>query len=166
MFGGFDGNFFNDVNILGLKKENNTVAIPKSTVSEDYFSLVNNAEGSDISFKLNDPSRTCFYGHRALILFRLLQRELSVDVNENMPLQTMVASNQVPEFIKRVSQVQLSLNTKIQLFLNEVTCPKSFLFLLEFFYCDRFISHLTYNELNKVMDLAQILKIHKTQEIF
>lgn len=42
MFGGFDGNFFNDVNILNLKKENNTVAIPKSTVSEDYFSLVNN----------------------------------------------------------------------------------------------------------------------------
>jgi N-acetylneuraminic acid mutarotase len=108
MFGGFDGNFFNDVNILSLKKENNTVAIPKSTVSEDYFSLVNNPEGSDISFKLNDPSRTSIYGHRALILFRLLQREISVDLNENMPLQTMVASNKVPDFIKKVSQVQIS----------------------------------------------------------
>ena len=42
MFGGFDGNFFNDENILSLKKENNNVAIPKSTVSEDYFYLVNN----------------------------------------------------------------------------------------------------------------------------
>ena len=166
MFGGFDGNFFNDVNILNLKKEQNTVAIPKSTVSEDYFSLVNNSEGSDISFKLNDPSRTCIYSHRALILFRLLQREISVDVNENMPLQTVVASNQVPEFIKRVSQVQMSQNTKIQLFLNEVTCAKTFLYLLEFLYCDRFISHLTFNELTKVMDLAQTLKIHKTQEIF
>ena len=72
MFGGFDGNFFNDVNILSLKKETNSVTIPKSTVTEDYFSLINNSEGSDISFKLNDPSRTSIYGHRALILFRLL----------------------------------------------------------------------------------------------
>ena len=95
-----------------------------------------------------------------------MQREISVDLNENMPLQTMVASNQVPDFIKRVSQVQMSQNTKIQLFLSEVTCAKTFLYLLEYLYCDRFISQLTYCELAKVMDLAQTFKIHKTQEIF
>ncbi len=72
MFGGFDGNFFNDMSILNLKKENNAIMIPRSTVNEDYFTLVNNQEGSDINFRLNDPSRTLIFGHRALILFRLL----------------------------------------------------------------------------------------------
>jgi hypothetical protein len=41
-------------------------------VAEDYFSLVNNPEGSDICFLLNDQQRTKVYGHRALILFRLI----------------------------------------------------------------------------------------------
>jgi len=43
MFGGFDGGFYNDLNILDLSSlKNTTILVPKSTVNEDYFSLVNN----------------------------------------------------------------------------------------------------------------------------
>lgn len=42
MFGGFDGSFFNDINILDLEQgEKGVINIPKSTISEDYYSLVN-----------------------------------------------------------------------------------------------------------------------------
>jgi N-acetylneuraminic acid mutarotase len=42
MFGGFDGTFYNDINILNLRKDDpSTVTIPKSTLAQDYFNLVN-----------------------------------------------------------------------------------------------------------------------------
>ena len=73
MFGGFDGGFYNDLNILDLStSKNQSITVQKSTVTEDYFSLVNNPDGSDICFLLNDQHRTKVYGHRALILFRLI----------------------------------------------------------------------------------------------
>ena len=73
MFGGFDGSFYNDLNILDLTSEdNNSITVPKSTVCEDYHSLVNNPDGSDICFILNDQLRSKVYAHRALILFRLI----------------------------------------------------------------------------------------------
>ena len=72
----------------------------------------------------------------------------------------------MPDFIKKVSQVQCAQNTKIQLFLNEVTCSKTFCYLLEYLYCDRFVSQLTFNELLKVKDLTQALKLFNTREIF
>lgn len=55
MFGGFDGSFYNDLNILDLQNTDRAaIQIRKSTISNDYQSLVNSAEGSDIVFQLND----------------------------------------------------------------------------------------------------------------
>jgi hypothetical protein len=90
MFGGFDGNFFDDLNILDLQTQGKSqLTVPKSTICEDYFSLVNNPESADIIFELNDAGKSKVYAHRALVLFRLIQRELNLDPNENMPLETV-----------------------------------------------------------------------------
>ena len=73
MFGGFDGNFFDDLHILDMQtKDKSSISVPRSTLAEDYLTLVNSAESADIIFELNDSNKTQIYGHRALILFRLM----------------------------------------------------------------------------------------------
>jgi hypothetical protein len=73
MFGGFDGGFYNDLNILDLESTKSSIIdVPKSTICQDYLSLVNNQDGADIIFLLNDSQRSKIYSHRALILFRLI----------------------------------------------------------------------------------------------
>jgi hypothetical protein len=59
MFGGFDGNFFNDMQVLDFQKPlKQLINILPSTIDSDYFSLVNNSESSDITFILDNPLRT------------------------------------------------------------------------------------------------------------
>jgi hypothetical protein len=53
MFGGFDGSFFNDMHLLDLHKSSKqTITIQPSQIELDYFSLVNNSQGADIIFRL------------------------------------------------------------------------------------------------------------------
>ena len=47
-----------------------------------------------------------------------------------------------------------------------MTCPRSFCYLLEYLYCDHFLSPLTFNELARVKDLTHSLKLYKTQDLF
>lgn len=45
MFGGFDGDFYNDLNVLHLNKHlKDTIQVSKSTLCEDYASLVHRKE--------------------------------------------------------------------------------------------------------------------------
>ena len=137
----------------------------KSTVTEDYFSLVNNPDGSDVCFLLNDQHRTKVYGHRALILFRLIQRELYVDANENMSLGTILSQSSTPDFIRRVSSVVASPTTQVSLHLGDVHCASAFLSLLEFLYCDRFMKPLSCLEIKKVAEICGTLKLTKTYQL-
>lgn len=51
MFGGFDGNFYNDMHILHLADiENKEIVIEPSTLSEDYCSMIGSEEDYDIIF--------------------------------------------------------------------------------------------------------------------
>lgn len=68
------------------------------------MSLVNKEEDSDILFKLNDPRKSKVFGHRALILSRLISREMSIDANENVSLQQILNCHSTPDFIRKVSQ--------------------------------------------------------------
>ena len=73
MFGGFDGSFYNDLNIMDLttaKKQ--VIHIQPSTIYQDYRSLVNQQENADIVFILDNDRRSNIYAHKALILFRLI----------------------------------------------------------------------------------------------
>jgi len=51
MFGGFDGNFYNDMHILDLHQSSKqTISIMPTSIDKDYFSLVNSPDNADIIF--------------------------------------------------------------------------------------------------------------------
>jgi len=76
MFGGFDGTFYNDLNLLDFTRPSKQVlSIEPSTIDFDYRSLVNSEEASDIKFILDHPSKPLVHGHKPLILFRAFARE-------------------------------------------------------------------------------------------
>lgn len=55
MFGGFDGNFYNDLNILHTNKTfKETIKVSDSTLHRDLSNVVNAPELSDIEFVLNN----------------------------------------------------------------------------------------------------------------
>jgi hypothetical protein len=57
MFGGFDGNFYNDLNILHTNKlAKERILVSKSTLHLDLASTVNESELSDIEFILGTES--------------------------------------------------------------------------------------------------------------
>jgi hypothetical protein len=58
LFGGFDGNFFNDLQILDFQSgKKQVVKIQQTTINHDYKSLINQEENSDLTFILDNPSR-------------------------------------------------------------------------------------------------------------
>lgn len=107
MFGGFDGSFFNDVNILDIQSSNRSaIKVPQSEICKDYLSLVNNPDGADVVFIINDAAKSIVFAHRALILFRLLSRELNIDDKENMPLLTILAQSTQSDFLRKLVTTQ------------------------------------------------------------
>lgn len=53
MFGGFDGEFYNDLHILHMKKdEKSKVSVRHSELDESFAKLVNEPELADIIFEL------------------------------------------------------------------------------------------------------------------
>lgn len=54
MFGGFDGNFYNDLHILHTNKPiKESVKVSQSTLHQDLASVVNMPELSDVEFVLS-----------------------------------------------------------------------------------------------------------------
>lgn len=56
MFGGFDGEFFNDINIMdmSMNSQSNKSIINESTKDKDFLGLVNKFEEHDIIFKIEN----------------------------------------------------------------------------------------------------------------
>ena len=55
MFGGFDGEFFNDLNVMDLHRNSRGIEntnIDPSTINSDYLSLLGNPNEHDFAFKL------------------------------------------------------------------------------------------------------------------
>jgi hypothetical protein len=77
MFGGFDGNFYNDLNILDFSRPNKQIInIQPSTIDMEYLSLVNSQDTGDIIFVLDNATKSQVYSHKSLLLFRAIEREL------------------------------------------------------------------------------------------
>lgn len=91
-------------------------------------------------------------------MFRLLQREMNIDANENMPIQAILAQSTTPEFIRTVCNA----TGPNHINLPSVTCAEAFLHLLEYFYCDRFVSKMTWNDFRLVVEICSSLKLAKT----
>lgn len=78
MFGGFDGDFYNDMHILNVMKNSNcSIKVSESTIESDYLKMLDNPECSDIEFLLNTkPYKAKVYMNKSLMLFRTVEREL------------------------------------------------------------------------------------------
>lgn len=79
MFGGFDGEFFNDLNVMDIGK------IPTPKEHEIEFSkLVNSPKNHDIIFRLHGESENSqmvyqdVYGIRSLLLYRSVHKEVPI----------------------------------------------------------------------------------------
>ena len=81
-----------------------------------------------------------------------------------MSLETILAQASTPDFIRRVSTDITSANTKVSYHLGDVHCAQAFLSLLEFLYCDRFMTPLSCSEMKKVADTCCALKLTKTYQ--
>jgi N-acetylneuraminic acid mutarotase len=78
MFGGFDGEFFNDLNVLNLQPNFKKSVISESTKDQDFNRLVNSYEASDFKFVIesNSPNKnSTIYGNRGLVLYNLCTKE-------------------------------------------------------------------------------------------
>jgi len=53
-------------------------------------------------FQLDNPQKSLVYAHKSLLLFRSIEREITVDLNEEMTIRTMMKMKQIPEFFRLV----------------------------------------------------------------
>jgi len=85
MFGGFDGEFYNDLHILNMHGDDKSykgvknIPVGPSTKERDYLSLLNNQESYDIVFRLSDGSQSIdVFANKALVLFRSIEIEVPI----------------------------------------------------------------------------------------
>jgi len=78
MFGGFDGEFYSDLNVLNLQPNFKKSLICDSSKDLDYGRLINNFDASDFKFKIEgiEPSKSAIvYATKALVLYNLCTKE-------------------------------------------------------------------------------------------
>ena len=94
MFGGFDGEFFNDINTMDLSANSllNKSAIQESTKDRDFSRIVNCFEDHDIVFNIKGTSgfhSQRVYANKALVLYRAIEKEVEIH-HKNMSPQITV----------------------------------------------------------------------------
>ena len=110
MFGGFDGEFYDDLNVMDLHYNSRGIEntyISPSTINADYMSLLNNPNEYDFVFELEyqtgsefaPESQICsgesarteqIYACKSMMLYRLIEKELPSqnrlkNINSNHP---------------------------------------------------------------------------------
>ena len=125
IFGGFDGAFFNSFSIVNTEPFGFDQV--QNTFYKDIASLVNNSDFSDVKFLIGEDL-TPIYANKSLLLYRW-------------------AGDYVEEFSLFFSNIFYS-DSDIK---YKLVKPESFLHLLEFLYCGRFVSYLTVNQVNEVL---------------
>ena len=155
LFGGFDGSFYNDLQILDFQSaKKQVIRIQPTSISQDYKSLVNSEENSDLCFVLDSSkSREVVLGHKPLVLFRLLHREFQTDPAEEAKVADLVKGPAASEFVKKVYNAKPGEEVAV----TGVHCKSSFLRFLEFLYCDRFVDPITTAQVRSVGDICKAL---------
>jgi hypothetical protein len=113
MFGGFDGDFFDDLTVLNLVNDvvSNTAILP-SSFDRDFLSLLDSPSDYDIVFRVHDVfGFQDVKASKALVLYRAVEKERSVksivaSKNINAQLQQVVMEEETPEFLKRVFRLE------------------------------------------------------------
>jgi hypothetical protein len=100
MFGGFDGEFYNDLHVMDLERStrgSSEMLIEDSMREADYMKMVDSRDGHDVVFRLQSsqnedkgdslyhtglPKVTTRYqevhANRSLILYRTIEREVPI----------------------------------------------------------------------------------------
>lgn len=100
MFGGFDGSFYNDLQFLDfLSPKKQVIQLQESTMYSDYHRLINQKDSFDIKFILDNHDKSLIFAHKALVLFRTIQREIKL---EQSSLSQVVSTPKAPTFIRDV----------------------------------------------------------------
>ncbi|CDW71485.1 kelch repeat [Stylonychia lemnae] len=154
MFGGFDGSFFDDLHILDLQSASKQIIhIQTSSINFDYLKLVGSDQNTDITFILDNPQEQKVPAHKALVLFRLIKNEFQAELHEEQKFRNIVNNTNVSEFIRNVylSKQGDEINLK------GISCKQTFLKVLEYLYCDRFIEMITTTQVKKVCEVFKHL---------
>ena len=155
MFGGFDGEFFNDMHLLNFDQDNQVVRGSQhesaSSLLEDYAKLIDSRDHSSIKFML-DPERPglpeqIVQANKSLVLFRLFEREVREYCSDshvfNMRMEEVLSNPQTrvmcPQFFQRVFDAKLGQTLR----LPGIHSRTEFLLFLEFCYCDKLVTPVT-----------------------
>jgi hypothetical protein len=98
---------------------------------------VNNEENYDLVFILDNPSRSQIFAHKALVLYRSMEKELVVDPREEFHIKKVLEDKRmkVPAFFKSV----VNATQGESIFLKDISCKQTVLRAMEYLYCDKFI---------------------------
>ena len=112
MFGGFDGEFYNDLYALNLNEiQKNSTKVSDSTIDQDMVKLINNPELNDLKIIVTKESSSLncfstmiqqeFYVCKALVLQRVFEREiqyaLSKKIDADQKLSQDIAKSTIVE---------------------------------------------------------------------
>lgn len=164
MFGGFDGSFFNDVNLLDIESSNRScIKVEPSEICKDYLSLVNNPDSADVVISINDPKQPKVFAHRGFMLFRLMSFEVNMDDKDCIPLLSIFAQQAQSEVLKKLINASHS-SQPVELCLKQVTDSQVVISLLEYLYCNQFMTPVTLKQFQKIGELCTLLGLKRTLE--
>ena len=117
MFGGFDGEFYNDLNVMDMSKA--TSLQEKET---EFFSLVDSQENHDLTFRLHGDGENFskvyqdIHAIKSLVLFRSVHKEVPiVQSGQSFQIAQCMKSKDCPDFLRSVySQDLVEINLQIE----------------------------------------------------
>ena len=116
---------------------------------------MNSQENADLVFFLGNSTHSPIYAHKALLLFRTIEREL-----QPLADPTGLGDKSVAEMIRGacefLSKIYYAKPGEI-INLPEVQCRSTFLNLIQFLYCDKFVDHMTCIQVRAVSEMAKTL---------
>ena len=101
-------------------------------------------------FVLDTPSRTKVSANKGLVLFRLMFHEFQSNSSDELQSNFLNSSS---SFIKSVYFAK----PKEEIYLPDVNNKTSFLHLLEYLYCDRFVDKMLVQQVRNVANLCKHL---------
>ena len=119
MFGGFDGEFYDDLHLMDLYPSIKKTCVEASTKDQEYLKMIDQQSSSDFSFKIesgNNTSSFCghnmVYANKALVMYRTIENERigEKSLKESQGFSTMSGylehEPSCPEFLKRVYKLK------------------------------------------------------------
>lgn len=176
MFGGFDGDFFDDLNVLYLTPDVGHLEVEPSSKCNDLLKLINADSNYDMSIQV--CSESCFKeikACKALFLYRTLDRETSKVVTYQDSKTKSVSSfldrlnhQNCPVILKEVFKLKHreTLIIKPEFVTGfEYDLERAFVALVRligFLYTDRFPSAMTISEANDMHTASKSLGLEMT----